>query len=290
MKTCRTIRLLSLGFALFQGAGAQPEARPRQMQGPSTAEEIAAMRTAYLHREAEWEVGMRIEVRAIGEVGGEPIAFVYVNEEPGFVAKGLAISSWTVEAVDQVSQTVTLINRTRQQRILPVANPQPVVFPRLSYEEYFRQREHEGWGHVENIPSSARMNWRVLDPQAKEKLLLAALARGEVVGPRTGPDGSSSTGTTLFQGEISRHRTALREKFEAALTTDQKSDWLKYRADPLISLRASPAEREAQVAKARETAERRRQFIERLSAEQRKLHEDWRNFAMPPGWEKRVNR
>lgn len=247
------------------------------------------MRAAYQQREAEWEASMRIEVRAIGEVGGETIAFVYVNEEPGFVAKDLAISSWKVEVVDQASQTLTLINRAKQQRILPVTNPQPMAFPRLSYEEYFRQREHEGWGHVENIPSAARMNWPVLDAQAKEKLLLAALARGEVVGPRTGPSGSSSTGKTLFQGEIRRHRTALHEKFEASLTADQKRDWLKYRADPPISLRASPAEREAQVAKARENGEWRRQFIDHLTPEQRKLHDDWRNFAMPAGWDKRGN-
>jgi hypothetical protein len=54
----------------------------------------------------KWEENVRLELRALGEVGGVPVALVDVNGEPTLVCKQSGLLSLRVEAMDLTAKRI----------------------------------------------------------------------------------------------------------------------------------------------------------------------------------------
>jgi beta-lactamase regulating signal transducer with metallopeptidase domain len=274
------------GFAVVGATeGKAPAASPVPLSATRPAsgttpvpEDMARRRQEMLAQAQEWEANVKLELRAVGEVGGVPVALIDVAGEPQIMMKGSGIMGLRVGEIDMKAQTATIVDRSGAGRLLPLTNPRAIEFPKvdaqwfLTPEALARRREARAQAF---LPSAVLMAWPKINREGKEEILLNYLREGTVVVVRVDSSGRANGGSMGFlfaeqERQILRER---REKFVASLTPEQRAEYGNG-AEPLIRFTDPPAEREQQAAKAKEAKERIAKVIAGLTPEQKALYDD----------------
>ena len=85
-------------------------------------------------REAEWarirerEANAKVVLRAVGTVGGVPVAMLDVNDEPKLVKEYSELVGQVAE-IDVAKAQVTVRTRDGSLRVFTLTEPRPVKFP-----------------------------------------------------------------------------------------------------------------------------------------------------------------
>lgn len=230
-------------------------------------------------KEDEWAASVHYELRAVGLVGGVPVAMVDVNGDPNFVSVNSSLMDYRVSEIDVAAGSLVLQDRYGNTRFLPLVKPRAIEFPEVRPESFLSAEYQASLmerGHSSMLPSEVSMAWPKINREGKEAILLNYLRRAQLVVCIPTPTGGSTGGVNfLFREKLSALNRERREAFLASLTREQLAEYGNG-ASPAINLRSSPAEREAQVAAAREAEARREKVEAELTPEQRVLFEAWR--------------
>lgn len=268
-----------VGATQEKAAPAVPASPPATPAAP-TPGEMAQRRQEMLAKALEWEARVKLELRAVGEVGGVPVALIDVEGEPQMMIMSSGIMGLRIAAIDVAAQTATVANRAGENRVLSLTNPREIAWPKveakwfLTPEALARRRENLG---REIMPSAVVLAWAKINREGKEEILLNYLRSAQVVGITPNSEGISMTMGFLFEVQEQQLRRERREKFVASLTPEQRADF-NNGAQPAIRFTDPPEAREKQAAKAKDAKERMDKVIAGLTPEQKALYE---NYAGP---------
>jgi hypothetical protein len=265
-----------VGATQEKAAPAVPASPPAAPAAP-TPGEMAQRRQEMLAKALEWEARVKLELRAVGEVGGVPVALIDVEGEPQMMMKSSGIRGLRIAAIDVAAQTATVANRAGENRVLSLTNPREIAWPKveakwfLTPEALARRRENLG---RETMPSAVVLAWAKINREGKEEILLNYLRSAQVVGITPNSEGISMTMGFLFEVQEQQLRRERWEKFVASLTPEQRADF-NNGAQPAIRFTDPPEAREKQAAKAKDAKERMGKVIAGLTPEQKALYEDY---------------
>ncbi|HNC24132.1 MAG TPA: M56 family metallopeptidase [Opitutaceae bacterium] len=192
-------------------------------------------------RALEWEKSVRLELRAIGEVGGEPVALVDVDDEPMLTNTMRGFQSLRVQRIEMEAKRLVLVGLDGQERVLTLEHPREIKFPRvdpammLTPEGQARRQERVAspGGY---LPMPMVMSWSKLNREAKEEILLNYLRLGELVQIfTTGRQGTTATSGFLFERQLQEQREQARKRFVASLTPEQLVEY-KQSALPAVRI------------------------------------------------------
>jgi hypothetical protein len=270
--------LLLGGFALTSVAQEKaPAPQPAAAWTAPSPGEQAQRRQKRMAEVLQWEATVKLELRAVGEVGGVPVALIDVAGEPQIMMKSSGIMGLRIAAIDVAAQTATVANRAGENRILSLTNPREIAWPRLEAKLFLHpeamasRRESAGRDH---LPGEVLLAWPQINREGKEAILLNYLQRGLVMAVNLGPaEGMSVQRSFLFAEQEQRLRREKREKFLASLTPEQRAAY-GAGAQPVIRFTDPPEERDKQAARAREAKERMDKVIAGLTPEQKTLYDD----------------
>ncbi len=228
----------------------------------------------------KWEANVKLELRAVGEVGGVPVALIDVEGEPMMAATDSGgIMGLRIGEINVAAKTATIVNRAGEKRVLSLTDPRPIEFPKIEAKwfltpEAIAQRQTNR--RDESLPSPVAEAWPRLNREAKEEILLSYLKRGTVLGVRTKPPDGISTQTGFLFSQQQRqvmleHLRERREKFLASLTPEQRAEYGDG-ASMVIRFTDPPDQIEKQRVKAQEIEERRKKVIASLTPAQKALY------------------
>lgn len=224
-----------------------------------------------------WEENVKLELRAVGEVGGVPVAIVDMEGSPIVVTPSIGIQSLFVDAFEATATEITVKTRSGTKRVLKLENPSPVDFPKvnptllLTPEAIAKRNESN---RHERIPAALVLAWNKINRAGKEAILLNYLRSGEVVQVLEVSGGYSTASGFLFSERLSAIRREQKEKFLASLTPEQKA---KFGSGAAAAIRFtdSAVKIHEQQKRGQEAAARRDEVIASLTPEQKKLYDEW---------------
>ncbi len=229
---------------------------------------------------AEWESTVKLELRAMGLVGGEPVALVDVEGEPMLTNSTRGFRSLQVKSIDVEAHELVLVGRGGAVRSLRLEHPREIKFPDVHAEMFLspeglarrRQRAEAARGYgLEPVV----MSWPKLNREAKEELLMNYLRTGELlqIFVIKGSGVTASSGF-LFERQLMEQRAAARQRFVATLSPAQLADY-RQSALPAARIGQATAQLDGMRTRAREAAIHHDRFVESLTAEQRALYEEY---------------
>jgi len=236
-------------------------------------------------RRAETEAkqrAMKFDLRAVGEVGGVPVALMDVNGEPTLVIQGSRILAYGVQAIDPQRKELVLRYRDEPVRVLTITDPRPVEFPEIPPERVEQMLRNPAYldnlsAYNRSIPAAVIQAWGSIRRDAKESILLNYLRSGFVMTYVFQDNTISASPRRLFEPEIRETRNNRRLAFIESLSPQQQADYAGG-LQSVINITAPREVQEAQAAAGKERAERQAKVIENLTADQRALYE-----AIPAG-------
>ncbi len=277
--------LSGLAVVGFTQEKAAPSPAPTAPQAAATTPAPAAKMIpdatrldARLAEAIAWEETVKLELRAVGEVGGVPVAIVDVEDNPIVVTPNIGIGSLRVAAFPSTATEITLTTRSGTHRVLKLDNPSPVEFPKvdpawfLTPEAIARRQEYQ---RHEKIPGAILHSWSKINRAGKETILMNYLRAGEVVQVfEASSGGYSTTSGFLFSEQAAAIRREKQQKFIASLTPEQKTKF-NSGAAPLIRFMDSAVKIQEAMQRGKEAAVRREEVMASLTPEQKKLYDEW---------------
>jgi hypothetical protein len=239
----------------------------------SPAERQAA-RDALLAEILRKEATAVVVLRAVGTVGGVPVAMVDVNDEPRVVMLYSELAGQVVE-IDVPQGQVTVQSRNGSLRIHKLTEPRPVKFPEVTSDPEQQEKMMGTPDYVrlrrQGVPSEVVLTWNTLNREAKEAILLSYLQLGLVVRIS---QGEISVGQLFEQQMFQRSQERMRA-FVASLSPEQEA-WFRGSAVGLVRMDAPPEKLAAQAEKNRQTGANKEKLLASLTPEQRKLYDAMR--------------
>lgn len=225
----------------------------------------------------KWEENVRLELRALGEVGGVPVALVDVNGEPTLVCKQSGLLSLRVETMDLTAKRISFTTRMGKKRVLGLEQPDDFAFPEVDPERFFtaeaiaKRRDPRGFSPPQELVRS----WPGLGREAKIAILADALKQGTLLQMHVERSGGISTTSGFLFAELQATKNRERkDRFLATLTPVQRAEF-DASAAPAIRFTASSEEIAAQKTVGKESAARRGEFLASLSPVQRARYDEW---------------
>lgn len=224
-----------------------------------------------------WEENVKLDLRAVGEVGGVPVAVVDIEGSPVVVTVSSGIHALSVEPFDSHATQLVVRTRTGKERVLKLEDPRPIEFPDVRSAPLLTpeavQRRYEVVRHS-SVPAAIVLSWKKLDRAGKEVILMNYLRTGEVIQIFDSPGGISTTSGFLFSEQLQAIKRGQRDRFLASLTPEQRE---KFGSGGAAAVRftESQVEIQKQLARAKEAAARRDEVLATLSPVQRQLYEEW---------------
>ncbi len=249
-----------------------PQPLPSQGNRAARAERLAAM-------EAQADA-LQIEVRAVGEVGGVPVAFIDLDGEPSVVMTGSRFFVYRITSIDVARGEVALTQRD-QDRVLAVTNPRPLVFPVMSEQrvqsllaspEYLRSSN--AWER--GLPDAVVVAWKKINREAREQILLNYLQSGYVMSYFLTEGRIHGSPRHLLAARMQQGSLTRRDAFIESLTPAQREAYAGG-VQRAIRFTAPPEERAAQAAEAEALQARQAEVIAKLTPAQRALYEQWQS-------------
>jgi beta-lactamase regulating signal transducer with metallopeptidase domain len=225
-----------------------------------------------------WEENVKLELRAVGEVGGVPVAIVDLEGEPIVVTPNIGIRSLRVTAFLPTANEITVTTRSGTKRVLKLDNPSPVEFPKvdpnwfLTPEAIARRQENQ---RHEKIPGAIVLSWSKINRAGKEAILMNYLRAGEIVQVlETTSGGYSTSSAFLFAEKLAAIRREKQQVFLASLTPEQRT---KFGSGAAAAVRFtdSAVKVQEQMQRGKEAAARREEVVASLTPEQKKLYDEW---------------
>ncbi len=267
------IALLFASALLCSSAEPPPAAQPVRLPA-----DRKAAREAYMAELLERDDNAKVVLRAVGTVGGAPVAMFDVNDEPKLVTLYSGLVGQVAE-IDVAKAQVTVSARDGSLRVFTLTEPRPVKFPSVTDQPELQERMMRMPDYVrlrrEGVPSELVFTWGELNREAKEAILLFYLQRGLVVS-LSNPPGETSI-AQLFERQMTQRSQERMKAFRASLTPEQW-ELFKGSAQGLVRMGAPPAGQEALAAKNSQAGSKLEQLLASLTPEQRKLYD-----AMRPG-------
>lgn len=227
------------------------------------------------------------ELRALGTVGGVPVAVADVAGEPrvGRVGERFALHC-KVTKIDVEHGTVTVEDESKRERVLVLTHPRAVIFPKIDdatkeqmIGDLARGADPEhGRKEIEVIRKQIE-DWDAKDVVAKQDALLALLAKGFVV--TVHEHGSGFNAGDFFATEASARKRSKLADFMISLSREQQ-EWFENSRMPLVRFADAakdPVGMQRNLDQARLQAEKnKRKLLESLSPESRKLYDEMGGF------------
>lgn len=276
LRLAASIAVLSgLAVAGFTQEQASPTPEPTAVHAaaatstPLLDEELKAARLNARRAEAiAWEENVKLELRAVGEVGGVPVAIVDIEDNPIVVTPNSGIRSLRVAAFPSTATEITVTTRSGTQRVLKLDNPSPVEFPKvnpawfLTPEALARRQENQ---RQEKIPAAIVLSWSKINRAGKETILMNYLRTGEVVQVlETSSRGYSTASGFLFAEQAAAIRREKQQNFLASLTPDQKTKF-NSGAAPAVRFTDSAVKVQEGIQRGKEAAARREEVVASLT-------------------------
>ena len=244
-------------------------------------------REVYMAKILEREANAKVVLRAVGTVGGAPVAMFDVNDEPKLVTLYSGLVGQVAE-IDVAKAQVTVRARDGSLRVFTLTEPRPVKFPSVTDqpelqermmrmpEEKMRRMSAYARLRTQGVPDELVFTWAKLNREAKEAILLFYLQAGLVVSISSDPVGETSVGS-LFERQMAQRSRERMKAFMASLTPEQR-ELFKGSAQGLVRIGTPPAELESLADKNRRAGSNLEQLLASLTPEQRKLYD-----AIHPG-------
>jgi len=227
---------------------------------------------------------LQIEARAVGEVGGVPVAFIDVEGNPVIVMVGSSVAGYWVTSIDSARNEIVLTRAGQPARVLPVTNPRQPTFPALS--EMRIQGLLGSANYVSawerQLPRAVMLAWSKINREAKEEILLNYLQSGYVMTFVVTPESITGSPRRLFEERIRQEQQIRRAAFLESLMPEQRAAYEDGRMG-VIRFTAPKEEQEAQAAAAKALQERQAEVIANLTPEQRFLFEAWQGSQQRMG-------
>lgn len=237
------------------------------------------------------EKNSTIELRAVGQVGGEPVAMIDVNGHPVMVKVGIVLAGWDVHAIAVATQEVALLHvREKAARTLKITNFRSIEFPRVSeaqIERALSPQVHPGPNRRQSyMPHEVLRVWPKINREAKEAILLNYLQMGQVVGCVVLGDehiGDVYHGN-LWERQRRELTTEKRHAFLASLDETQRAVFTAVAAVPAVDLRnpPPPEEGERMIAWIKSKEMEKQQVVEALTPGQRVLYDAYMGMLGQP--------
>ena len=249
--------------------------------------ELKTASESYLAKILEQEARAKVVLRAIGTVGGEPVAMFDVNDEPKLVILYSELVGQVVE-IDVAKAQVTVQTRDDSLRVFTLTEPRPVKFPVVTAqpelqekmmrmpEERMRRMPTYARLRTQGVPDELMFTWAQLNREAKEAILLFYLQQGLVVSISVGETSIAS----LFERQMAQRSRARMKAFMASLTPEQQ-ELFRGSAQGLVRMGTPPAQLDTLAEKNRWAGSSREQLLASLTPEQRQLY-DALHPAPPP--------
>ncbi len=228
------------------------------------------------------ETNSTMELRAVGQVGGEPVAMIDVNGHPVMVKVGIVLAGWDVRAITVAAQEVALLHvREKAARILKITNFRSIEFPHVSEVQVdwllSQQDQRSLVGRQEYMPPEVLRVWSKINREAQEAILLNYLRMGRVFGciVLDGEHIGDVFYGRLWESQRRKLTTEKRHAFLASLDETQRAVFTAVAAVPAVDLRnpPPPEERERMMAWIRSKEMGKQKVVEALNPEQRTLYE-----------------
>ena len=282
--------LLLGGFAVVgvtQESTAPAPAAPKAEPSPAAARplnlnlaQISAQQAERLARIIEWEDNGKLALRALGEVGGVPIALVDVEGEPVLVIRNVGLMGLRVGEIDLAARQITFVTRKGKNRVLKLENPEDIVFPKVSSQWLLKPealaRRNENMRSDAAVPGALVLSWEKINREAKVTILLNYLRTGDLVQIIATPfdNGVSVTRGFLFQEQSTALNRERKERFIASLTPEQKAGF-NSGAAPAIRFADPPDKIQQQVLAGKAVTAKREKVVENLTPAQKALYDEW---------------
>ncbi len=237
------------------------------------------------------EADSTLELRAVGLVGGEPVAMIDVNGHPVMAQVGVSLAGWDVRAITVADGEVVLSHiRENAARTLRVTDLRNVEFPEVSaaWIDQLLARRHRSMpvARGEHLPPEVIQAWPKINREGKEEILLNYLRMGWAVGcivlagDRVGDVYHASLWETRRRGLV----TEKRQVFLTSLEEAQRTVFTAVAAMPAVDLRnpPSPEEMEKMRAWAKSIELKRQEVVDAFSPEQRALYDEWMGMMGQP--------
>jgi len=263
-------------------APASSPARPLALSAP----EANARAKERLARLIDWEEHGKLELRAVGDVGGVPVAIIDVEGEPVLVTRHAGIMGLRVEEIDLKTRQVTMETRNGLARVLNLTNPETVDFPKVVAERFLtpqaQARRIESMRYGPSFPPELVTAWSKINREGKLAIIMSYLQGAEVVQIYSVPaeGGITVSKGFLFSEQLQALDNARRDRFIASLSPEQKAEF-KNGASRAIRF-TDPPEKIAQArAEAEQAAVTRAKVLAGLTPEQKALYDEWHAPSQP---------
>ena len=288
---------LLVGFAL---AGMTQEKAPEktgslaQVPQPPAAQpppkgQRYAQGAERLARTVEWEEHAKLELRAVGEVGGVPLALVDVEGEPVLFWNQSSLMGLRIEKIDLAAKEITVINRKKESRVLKLENPDHVVFPKVARDRFLNPqalvRRTENMRSGTTIAPEVLISWSKINREGKLAILMNYLEiSGDVVQIITHPLDSGYTVSRgfIFQDQLAAIKREHRDRLIASLSPEQKIEFASTAA-PAIRFTDPPDKIEQTKAAAERAKQNSEKFLAGLTPAQETLYDEWVGPSQGPG-------
>jgi beta-lactamase regulating signal transducer with metallopeptidase domain len=268
--------LAVVGVTQEKGSAKSPEASNSRLT-PAMGDR-AQMRAQDLAEQRQWETSVKLDLRAVGVVGGVPVALIDADGEPMLVSRDFGILTMDVKEIDVATKQVTVTMRVSGlTRVLPLTAPRAIEFPEvdpkpmLEWRPLLETKEHY---LRQMLPDAITMKWGSFNRETKEEILLAFLATGQLVQVNSRERGVSMSSSFLFERERQALQKERRERFLASLTPEQREKF-GTGADRAVRLDAPKAEQEKASAEAKKSRAMREEVLANLTSEQARLYFEW---------------
>lgn len=274
--------------AIVQPAYVMPNAQTRKFK---LNPELDAAFAAQEKRREDWIAQATLELRAVGAVGGVPVAVIDVYGDPHVVMAGSQLFRQTVVAINLATREVTVRRvrmgpQTDPEKTLRLAHPRKVDFPEIppaAVEAMVERKQDARSIYQHSLPPEVLHAWDKLNVEGKEAILMSYLRMGLVVDVEGDPDGrfSGTSTSQLFGRRISERGRERMNVFLASLSEEQRKAFHNGLV-PMIRFTAPPQERERQIREGQRIIEDQKQVVAGLTPEQRKLYDAWQGNGDRP--------
>jgi beta-lactamase regulating signal transducer with metallopeptidase domain len=284
---CMLAALILLGVTRTAVAQSAPPSMPVRLPPPQplvnflppSAEQLAERAAMQVERE-KWEKELVFEVCGLGNLRGVPVALIAVNGNLVTAVQGTRLLRASVLEIDVENSRVTLNRPGEANLIVPLTEVNPIELPEIDDRTMERRLSKEGIRQMQEfrgMPSELVMVWDKINREGQTEVLLSYLRSGHVVGIIPSPWGGHGYARGLFNAQISERLRVPRDAFLASLTPEQKADY-GTGVEMAIRFTDPPAEREKQVAAAKDGRERQERVIAGLTPAQRALYDEWQSW------------
>lgn len=247
-------------------------ALPAPPARPVMSPERKAAREALMAELLKRDANAKVVLRAVGTVGGAPVAMLDVNDEPKLVTIFSELVGQVVE-IDVGKAEVTVQTRDGSLRVFTLTEPRPVKFPGVTSQPELQEKMMRTPTYIrlrtQGVPDELEFTWGKLNREAKEAILLHYLQRGLVVS--ISGNGETSI-AQLFERQMEQRSQERMKAFLASLTPEQ-NELFRGSVQGLVRMDAPPEKVTAQAEKNRQTGPNREKLLASLTPEQRKLYD-----------------